>query len=58
MGKKEIQKDNKFTKEQFLKSKSFLNDRDIINAVLENGKSYTKKDVEEKILNFKKGKVI
>lgn len=58
MGKKEIQKDNEFTKEQFLQSKTFKNDKDIVNAVLQDNKSYTKEDVEKLILNFKKGKVI
>lgn len=58
MGKKEIQKDNEFTKEQCLQSKTFKNDKDIVNAVLQDNKSYTKEDVEKLILNFKKGKVI
>lgn len=56
--KKEIKKvtEEKYTKEQIVNSKTFINNRDLLNAVLEN-KSYSKTEVNEIIKNYKKGKV-
>lgn len=56
--KKEVKKvaEEKYTKEQIVNSKTFINNRDLLNAVLEN-KSYSKKEVNEIIKNYKKGKV-
>lgn len=56
--KKEIKKvaEEKYTKEQIVNSKTFINNRDLLNAVLEN-KSYSKKEINEIIKNYKKGKV-
>ena len=57
--KKEVKKvaEEKYTKEQIVNSKTFINNRDLLNAVLEN-KSYSKKEINEIIKNYKKGKVI
>lgn len=56
--KKEVKKvaEEKYTKEQIVNSKTFINNRDLLNAVLEN-KSYSKKKINEIIKNYKKGKV-
>lgn len=56
--KKEIKKvtEDKFTKEQIVNSKTFINNRDLLNAVLED-KSYSKKEINKIIENYKKGKV-
>lgn len=64
MGKENIKKEekviieNKFTKEQLISSKLFRNDKDVLSATLESNKEYTKKEVQEIIEKFKKGKVI
>ncbi len=64
MGKENIKKEekviieNKFTKEQLISSKLFRNDKDVLSAILESNKEYTKKEVQEIIEKFKKGKVI
>ena len=50
--------ENKFTKEQLISSKLFRNDKDVLSATLESNKEYTKKEVQEIIEKFKKGKVI
>ena len=56
--KKEVKKvaEEKYTKEQIVNSKTFINNRDLLNAVLEN-KSYSKKELNEIIKNYKKGAV-
>lgn len=56
--KKEAKKvaEEKYTKEQIVNSKTFINNRDLLNAVLEN-KSYSKKEINEIIKKYKKGKV-
>ncbi len=56
--KEEIVIENKFTKEQLVSSKLFNNDKDILSATLEDDKNYTKKEAQEIIEKFKKGKVI
>ena len=55
--KKEVKKvaEEKYTKEQIVNSKTFINNRDLLNAVLEN-KSYSKKEINEIIKKYKKGK--
>ena len=55
--KKEVKKitEEKYTKEQIVNSKTF-NNRDLLNAILED-KSYSKKEINEIIENYKKGKV-
>lgn len=56
--KKEIKKvtEDKFSKEQIVNSKTFINNRDLLNAVLED-KSYSKNEINKIIENYKKGKV-
>lgn len=56
--KEEVVIENKFTKEQLVSSKLFNNDKDILSATLEDDKNYTKKEAQEIIEKFKKGKVI
>ena len=46
-----------FLKEQLLASKRFEDRRDIIDALLEDGKLYSLTAVEEKIKDYRKGKV-
>lgn len=64
MGKENIKKEekviieNKFTKEQLISSKLFRNDKDVLSAILESNKEYTKKEVQKRIEKFRKGKVI
>lgn len=56
--KKEIKNtEDKFSKEQIVKSKRFRNNIDLLNAILKENKKYTLKEVEEIIKNFMKGKV-
>lgn len=43
-----------FTKEQILKSKKYIDQRDLINALLENGSSYSLTTVDEMIEKFMK----
>lgn len=59
--KKENKKSDKeavFTKEQFLNSTLYRQHRDVLNAVLDDGKKYTKKQVNTMIDKFigKRGK--
>lgn len=53
---KEVQ-ENKFSKEALLKSKRFINNRDLLNTLLENDKEYSISEVEEKIKEFLEGVV-
>lgn len=46
----------KFTKAQFVKSQRFLNRRDILNALLDEDKSYSIAEVEAIIKDFLAGK--
>lgn len=57
-------KDNKpvdaklaFTKKAILASEQFCNRKDIVNAILSDGKTYTVDEVNRKIENYMKGKV-
>lgn len=54
MAKKKTE--NRFTKQQVLESKQFTN-KDLINAILEDGKTYTLKEVETEINKYLKRKV-
>lgn len=54
--KVQIQED-KFTKEQLVKSKMFSDKVDLLNALLKDNKSYNIKEVNEIINKFLKGKV-
>ena len=48
---------SKFSKEQLLSSKKYANRRDLVDALLEDGKEYATDDVDKKIESFMKGKV-
>ncbi|WP_236913337.1 hypothetical protein [Clostridium sp. Cult1] len=56
MAKTTKKTENKFTKSQVLESKKFTN-KDLINAILEDGRMYTLKEVEKIINNYLKRKV-
>lgn len=46
-----------FTKEQIAESQRYADRKDLVNAVLADGKKYTFQDVEKTIENYLKGKV-
>ncbi len=56
MAKETKKTENKFTKSQVLTSKKFTN-KDLINAILEDDKTYTLKEVETIINDYLKRKV-
>ncbi|SDX84020.1 hypothetical protein [Tepidimicrobium xylanilyticum] len=49
--------ENRFTKQQVLASKKLSYSKDLINAILEDGKTYTLKEVETKVNEYLKRKV-
>lgn len=49
--------ESEYTKNQIINSKTFKDNKDLLNAVLKENKSYTKKEINEIIENYKKGKV-
>lgn len=49
--------EDEYTKNQIVNSKTFKENKDLLNAVLKENKSYTKKEVNEIIKNYKEGKV-
>lgn len=49
--------ESRFTKEQILSSSKYARRRDLLDAVLEDGKLYTAKEADTAITNFMKGKV-
>ncbi|MBD5089355.1 MAG: hypothetical protein HDT30_11205 [Clostridiales bacterium] len=49
--------ERRFTKEQILSSSKYARRRDLLDAVLEDGKLYTVKEADTAITNFMKGKV-
>lgn len=49
--------EDKYTKKQIVNSKTFINNKDLLKAVLKEDKSYSKKEINEIIENYKKGKV-
>lgn len=49
--------EEKFAKEQILAARRFTGNRDLLGALLENGKSYTIAEVIKRIEAFRKGKV-
>ena len=51
-----ITKEDVFTKEQFLKRNTMKWGKDVIEAVLEDEKSYQKLEAEKKIKNYLEGK--
>lgn len=48
--------EHKFTKEQLVSSEKFRENRDLLEAVLDEG-TYTVSEVEKKISGYKKGEV-
>lgn len=49
--------ENQFTKQQVLASKKLSYSRDLLNAILQENKTYTLKEVDEEVNKFLKGKV-
>ncbi|MFL8797994.1 hypothetical protein Q3228_18955 [Clostridioides difficile] len=47
--------DYKFTKEQIVNSKKYVNRKDLLNAILKENELYSFSEVEEIINNFMKG---
>ncbi|GFN35819.1 hypothetical protein [Tepidimicrobium xylanilyticum] len=54
---KDKKTENRFTKQQVLASKKLSYSKDLINAILEDGKTYTLKEVEIKVNEYLKRKV-
>lgn len=61
---KTIKKDNKnkitedkYTKKQIVNSKTFKESKDLLNALLQGNKHYTKNEISEIIKNYKEGMV-
>lgn len=50
-------KEIKYSKEKIVLSKKYISNRDLLQVLLEDNKSYTFKEVEQKINEFKKRKV-
>ncbi|MBH6946443.1 hypothetical protein I6A93_01875 [Clostridioides difficile] len=56
MGKTLSKEDNyKFTKEQIVNSKKYVNRKDLLNAILEENELYSFSQVDDRINNFMKG---
>jgi hypothetical protein len=55
--KEEICEKSKFTKEQLLQSKRYIDRTDLLNVLLEPNKSYNLDEVDGLIEEFMKGKV-
>lgn len=51
-------KETLYNKNAFLRSVKYKDRRDLINALLQDGKEYTEKEAERIINNYMKGKVI
>lgn len=51
------QKVSRFTKEQILSSKRYRDNRDLLQAVLEDSGAFTLEEVEKKIESYRKGRV-
>ena len=54
---KGTEKTLKFTKKQLIKSNKYIGKRDALNALLEDEKTYTNKEVEKILNDFYKGGV-
>lgn len=55
--KTEVKKEDTFTKNQFIHSKTFKPYRDALNVILDDQKKYTISEVEKLLTDFMKGKV-
>lgn len=51
------EKSGRYAKEDLIKSKRYQHRRDLLDAILEDGKTYTIQEVDNKIDKFMKGKV-
>lgn len=51
------QMEQKFSKEQILTSARYADRRDLVDAILDEGKSYTRKMVDDMIEKYRKGTV-
>ena len=49
--------EDKYTKNQIVNSKTFKENKDLLNALLEENKLYTKNEISEIIKNYKEGMV-
>ncbi len=49
--------EDKYTKKQIVNSKTFKENKDLLNALLEENKLYTKNEISEIIKNYKEGMV-
>ena len=49
--------EEKYTKNQIIKSKTFIDNKDLLNAILKEDKRYSKQEINKIIENYKKGKV-
>ena len=49
--------EDKYTKKQIVNSKTFKENKDLLNALLEENKFYTKNEINEIIKNYKEGMV-
>lgn len=49
--------EDKYTKKQIVNSKTFKENKDLLNALLEENKLYTKNEINEIIKNYKEGMV-
>ena len=57
MKKKVVKQQDVFTKESIVKSKKYSNRKDLLNALLDDKKSYSFEQVDEIIDKFMKGEV-
>lgn len=52
-----VKEETKYSKKQLVSSKKYASNRDLLQVLLEDNKSYTFKEVESKINEFKKRRV-
>lgn len=52
-----VENDIKFSKEQLINAKIYQDNKDLLNALLDNNRLYTLVEVDKLIKNFMKGKV-
>lgn len=56
-GVKEVE-ETVFDKDQLVSSKRFMNNKDVLNVLIEDGEKITIEEAQKRIENFMKGKVI
>ncbi len=57
MADKKTENENKFTKQELVRSNRFIDYVDVLTAILDKNKSYTIEETEKMIDKFMKGKV-